>query len=214
MLKIYGRKSAFNVQKVMWLVQELGLVHEHVPLGGQFGGLNTPEFLAKNPCGHIPVIEDNGAIVWESHTILRYLAASYGPQFWPDSALARSLSDRWMDWAQSSLQPDFLKGVFWAFYRTPEAQRDEQAIQKSLLRCCEHFLLLDKVLAGKKYLGGDEFSLADIPAGTNLYRYFTLEISRPKLPNVEKWYARLQERPAYRENVMIPYAEMKGRLDY
>ncbi len=100
-------------------------------------------------------------------------------------------------------------GVFWGFYRTPENQRDEQAIQKSLDRCNEHFGLLDKLLTGQKYLGGREFSLADIPAGTNLYRYFTLDIKRPKLPNVERWYARLQERPSYRENVMIPYSGYK-----
>ncbi len=105
-------------------------------------------------------------------------------------------------------------GVFWGFYRTPENQRDEQVIQKSLDRCNEHFGLLNKVLTGQKYLGGREFSLADIPAGTNLYRYFTLDIKRPKLPNVERWYARLQERPSYRENVMIPNTKKFGKSPY
>jgi glutathione S-transferase len=125
MLTVYGRKSSFNVQKVMWLVGELGVVHKHIELGGAHGGLDTPEFRAMNPHGRVPVVDDNGTMVWESHAILRYLAACYGRgQFWSEGAAQRSLCDRWMDWSQSTLQPDFLNGVFWAYYRTPAPQRD------------------------------------------------------------------------------------------
>jgi glutathione S-transferase len=108
MLTVYGRKSSFNVQKVMWLIGELGLVHKHIELGGAYGGLDTPEFRAMNPHGRVPVVDNNGTIVWESHAILRYLAACYNHgQFWSEDAAQRSLSDRWMDWSQSTLQPDF-----------------------------------------------------------------------------------------------------------
>lgn len=83
MLKIWGRHNSFNVQKVMWLIGELAIPHEHIPAGGNFGGLDAPEFKAMNPHGRIPVIKDNETVVWESHAILRYLAACYGrPQFW------------------------------------------------------------------------------------------------------------------------------------
>jgi glutathione S-transferase len=119
-----------------------------------------------------------------------------------------------MDWSQTVLQPDFLIGVFWGFYRTPEPQRDWPAIRASVARCARHFGLLDRMLADQPYLCGDELTLADIPAGTALYRYFELEIERPAVPNVEAWYRRLQQRDAYRQHVMIPFDELRGRLDY
>ncbi|MDR3440080.1 glutathione S-transferase [Telmatospirillum sp.] len=213
MLKIWGRLSSFNVQKVMWLVGELELPHRHIPAGGAFGGLDTPEFLAMNPHGHVPVIDDDGMVVWESHTILRYLAACHG-RFWSEDAGQRSLVERWMDWSQTTLQPDFLAGLFWNFYRTPEPQRDWPLIRRNISLCAQHFQLLDRILADRDYLGGDVLSLADIPAGTALYRYFELDIERPSVPNVEAWYRRLQERAAYRQYVMVPFDDLRGRLAY
>jgi glutathione S-transferase len=167
-----------------------------------------------NPMRRVPVIDDDGTIVWESHAILRYLAARHGTgRFWSDDAGERSQADRWMDWSQTALQPDFLLGVFWAFYRTPEPQRDWPAIRRKIARCAEHVQVLDRVLSDRLYLGGDALTLADIPAGTALYRYFELEIERPPVRHVEAWYRRLQERPAYREGVMVPFGELRGRLD-
>ena len=212
MLTVWGRRSSFNLQKVMWLVGELGLEHRHIEAGGRFGGLDTPEFTAMNPHGRVPVIDDDGTIVWESHAILRYLAARHG-RFWTDDPGARSQVDRWMDWSQTALQPDFLMGVFWDFFRTPEPQRNWPAIRDKVARCAGHFKLLDGVLAHRRFLCGDALTLADIPAGTSLYRYFELEIERPSVPNVEAWYRRLCERDAYREHVMIPFGELRGRLD-
>jgi glutathione S-transferase len=213
MLKIWGRRSAFNVQKVLWLVDELGLEHEHIAMGGDHGGLDTPEHLARNPNGLVPVIDDGGTVVWESHTILRYLAARHGDdQFWSDDAAERSRWDRWLDWARA-FQEDFLNGVFWGLYRTPEPQRDWRAIERAIERTGEHLQLLDRVLDGRDFLLGDELTLADIPAGALLYRCFELDIVRPRSPNVEAWYGRLCERPAYQRRVMIPFDELKGRLD-
>ena len=213
MLTIWGRRSSFNVQKVMWLVGEIGVEHRHIEVGGRFGGLDAPEFKAMNPHGRIPVIDDDGTIVWESHAILRYLAARHGRElFWSDDEAARSLSDRWMDWSQTSLQPDFLVGVFWGFYRTPEAQRNWPAIKGRIERSAQHFRLLDRWLADRAFMLGDRLTLADIPIGTNLYRYFNLDIERPTIPNVEAWYRRLQDRPAYQAHVMIPFDELRGRL--
>ena len=215
MLKIWRRRSSFNVQKVLWLIGELGLAHEHIPAGGSFGRLDEPAFRAMNPHGRVPVLEDGDLAVLESHTILRYLAARYGrSSFWLDDAAERSRVESWMDWSQTALQPDFLNGVFWGYYRTPEAQRDWPAVRGSLARCADHFLLLDGILATRPFLMGDQLTLADIPVGTSLYRYFELDIERPLLPHVVAWYERLQQRPAYREQVMIPFEELRGRLDY
>ena len=215
MLKVWGRRSSFNVQKVLWLVGELRLPHQHIDAGGRFGGLDAPGFLAMNPHGKVPVIDDDGTVVWESHTILRYLAARYGGErWWPANPAVRSLAERWMDWSQATLQPDFLMGVFWGFYRTPEAQRDWPAIRAKVAACAGHFELLDRVLAKQDFLAGGDLSLADIPAGTALFRYFALDIERPAVPHVEAWYRRLQARPGYRAAVMLPFEELRGRLDY
>lgn len=216
MLQVWGRRSSFNVQKVMWLIGELGLAHHHIPAGGQYGIKDSPEFLAMNPHGRVPVIkDDDGTVVWESHSILRYLSARHGQSdFWRDDPVQRSQADRWMDWSQTSLQPAFLSGVFWGFYRTPEAQRDTHAIEKNISECAQYFELLDQVLSGQPFLGGESLTLADIPVGTHLYRYFSLDIPRPHIPHVEAWYQRLQEREAYRQHVMIPFEELFGRLEY
>lgn len=199
----------------MWLADELQLEYRHIDAGGKFGGLDTPEFRAMNPHGKVPVIDDDGVVVWESHAILRYLAARYGSrQFWQDDPAERSFSDRWMDWSQTTLQPDFLGGVFWGFYRTPEAQRDWPSIHSKVELCARHFMLLDRQMTNQNYLLGDALTLADIPIGTHLYRYFNIDIQRPSLPNIEAWYRRLEARPAYRNNVAIPFQELYGRLEF
>jgi glutathione S-transferase len=199
----------------MWLVGELGIAHRHIELGGAFGGLDTPEFRALNPHGRVPVIVDGDVTVWESHTILRYLAARYGREsFWSEDAATRSRWERWMDWAQTTLQPDFLTGVFWGFYRTPQAQRDMRAVNEKIRHCAAHFQLLDAILANRPFLLGDRLTLADVPAGAHLYRYFNIDIARPHVPNVECWYRTLQERPAYRTHVMVSFDDLYGRLEY
>lgn len=212
---ICGRRSSFNVQKVLWLAGELGLNYEHVPAGGQFGLLDTPAFLGMNPHGKVPVLRDDDVTVWESHAILRYLAARHGDStFWPVQPAARARADGWMDWAQTALQPAFLVGVFWGYYRTPEAARDTAAIARSLEATHACLRKLDEALADQPYLSGAALGLADVPAATSLYRYYELDIPHPPLPRVRAWYDRLQARPAYREHVMVPFGELRGRLEF
>jgi glutathione S-transferase len=215
MLTVWGRRSAFNVQKVLWLADEIGLEYRQVEAGGAAGGLDDPQFLKMNPHGRVPVIDDAGTVVWESHAILRYLAARYGAgSFWSDDPATRSLADRWMDWAQTSLQPDFLVGVFWAFYRTPEADRDMEKVSAKIASCARHMSLLDTVLAESGFVAGDAMTLADIAVGTHLYRYFNIDIERPNVPRLAAYYDRLAGRPAYRKNVMLPFGDLYGRTDY
>jgi glutathione S-transferase len=214
MLKVWGRRSSFNTQKVMWLIGELELPHEHVEWGGRFGGLDDPAFLAMTPHGRIPVVWDGEAAVWESHAILRYLAARYGDDtLWPRDPARRSFVDRWMDWSAVTLQRDFME-LFWRYYRTPDDQHDWPRIRRHMEACALDYRLLDAHLATQPYLTGDHFTLADIPAGTTLYRYFGLGLERPEVPHVEAWYERLTTRAAYREHVMIPFTELRGRLEY
>jgi glutathione S-transferase len=215
MLTVFGRRNSANVQKVLWLVGELDLAHRHVPKGGSFGGLDTLEYRAMNPAGKVPVIDDNGVVVWESHAILRYLAARYGNEgLWPQPPAKRARIEPWMDWSQTSFQVDFLSGVFWGLYRTPEPQRNWAAIRAALARCADHTQILDNMLAVRPFLAGDALTLADIAVGTLMFRYFTLDIERPVRPHLQAWYQRLADRPAYRKHVMVPYDELYGRLAF
>lgn len=214
MLRVWGRRSAFNVQKVLWLIGELGLPHEHIAAGGAYGGLDDPRFRAMNPHGRVPVVDDGGTVVWESHAILRYLAACHGAgTLWPVDPRERSFADRWMDWAQVTLQPDFM-GLFWGYFRTPESARDWPAIRAFVVRCEQHYRLLDRHLAASEHLAGERFTIGDIPAGASLFRYFALDIERPELPHLRAWYERLRARSAYREHVMLPFEELRGRTEY
>lgn len=214
MLKLWGRSNSLNVQKVLWLLGELELAFEHVPAGGDYGRLEEPEFRALNPHGRVPVIEDGETPVWESHSILRHLAERYGgPRFWPSIEQRASVLP-WLDWQQTAFQPPFLTGLFWGYYRTPEAQRDWTAIRTAEAATAEHLVFLDAWLAEREYLAGSQLTLADVPLGTCLFRYFEMDLDHPEVPHVRAWYARLQARPAYREHVMQPFADLKGRLAY
>ena len=211
MIKSWGRRSGFNVQKVLWLMDELQLDYDHTELGGEFGGLDDPDFRAMNPHGKVPVINDGGVVVWESHAILRYLAAKYGAgSVWSSDPAQQSLADRWMDWSLSRLQPDFMD-IFWGFYRTPPSKHDPVFIEAAHQKCIDDFKLLDTHLAQQPFLAGDHFTVGDIPAGTALFRYFSLEIEHPDVPHVRAWYERLQERAGYRAHVMLPFEDMKGK---
>lgn len=209
LLTIWGRRDSFNVQKVLWLLDELELTYDWRPAGGESGGLDAPTFRAMNPHGRIPVVWDDGKAIWESHTILRYLADKYGSGFRASDPFARSLEERWMDWMLATLQPDFLLGVFWSYYRTPTDKRQWESISQKIARCADHFQLIDQQLADQPFLCGDRLSLADIAVGVTCYRYY-----EPLCPHVERWYSRLQGRVAYQNNVMRPFTHLKGRLYY
>jgi glutathione S-transferase len=212
MLKLWGRRSSINVQKVLWLMAELKLPREHVELGGKFGGLDEPAFRAMNPHGRIPVIDDGGVVVWESHAILRYLAARHGAgDLWRADPAARSQVDRWIEWSQTTLQPAFIDGIFVPLVRTPPSKRDAALVEKNVRHCNELLRLLDSVLDQEPALGKTDLSLADIPIGAHLYRYFELDIQRPSLPRIEAWYQRLRQRPTFRENVMVSFEELRAR---
>lgn len=214
MLRIWGRRNSINVQKVMWAVGELGLAHEHIDAGGSFGGLDTDEFGNMNPNRRVPVIDDDGTVVWESHAIVRYLAAKYGVgTLWREDAGTRARSDMWTDWVLADLQPAFI-GLFWNLYRTPEDERNWNLIRQGIARSAILFQLLDRHLGELAFIAGDALTIGDIPAGAQLYRYFELEIDRPSLPNVEAWYARLQEREPYRTHVMVSFEDLKGRRSF
>ena len=204
MLTIWGRHNSINVQKVMWTVGELGLDHERKDVGGAFGGLDQPDYLAKNPNGLIPTLEDDGVTLWESHAIVRYLAATYDAGgLWPSEPAARGSADQWMDWMHTVILKD-MGPVFWGLIRTQPQDRDMQAIQAGIEGMARSWRILDAHLEARPFVAGDGLTIGDIPVGCACYRYHALDIERPALPNIEAWYERLQARDAFRTHVMIP----------
>jgi len=203
MLKIWGRKNSSNVRKALWCAEELGLIYESVDAGGAFGVVDTPEYRAKNPNGRVPMIEDDGFVLWESNTIVRYLVARHAPDstWYPADVQARATAEKWMDWTTSSFAAPF-RTVFWGVLRTPAEQQDWVAIKAAIKECEDLLAMVEQTLGEQPYLGGKEISMGDIPLGSFIYAWFEMPIERAARPNVQAWYARLQQRPAYRKAVM------------
>lgn len=204
MLTIWGRTNSVNVKKVLWCAEELGLTYERKEAGGLFGLVDEPSFLALNPNGLVPLIEDDGLVLWESNTIVRYFAAKYGtPAFWPSDPATRASGEKWMDWATSTLAGPF-RNVFWPMVRAAPEERDMARIEENVSTCSRLLGIVDKALADQPYLSGEAFGAADIPLGCFAYGWYGMAIERPDLPHLKAWYDRLTERPAYRQAVMIP----------
>ena len=204
MLKVWGRKNSSNVRKALWCVEELALPYSRVEAGGAFGVVNSPEYRALNPNGQVTVIEeDDGFVLWESNTIVRYLTARYGSDtsWYPTDARVRAQADKWMDWTSTTFAGVF-RTVFWGVLRTPAEQQDWVAINAAIKASAELLTIVDQALADKPFLSGDEIGMGDIPLGSFIYAWFEMPIERPHLPHLSAWYERLKQRPAYRNAVM------------
>jgi glutathione S-transferase len=203
MLKIWGRVNSVNVKKVLWAAEELGLEYQRIDAGMEHGVTKTPEYVTMNPNSLVPTIEDDGFVLWESHSIVRYLAAKHGMgTLCPADLRSRADAERWMDWAftvQTAMRP-----VFWGLIRTPAEKRDPKAIEAGRLKSIETLQVLEKSLAGKAYVTGARFTMGDIPVGCEVQRFMRVPIERPPLPNVEAWFERLRERPPFSQLVDVP----------
>ena len=203
MLKIWGRLTSVNVQKVVWCADELGLEYERVEAGGKYGLVNTPEYLAMNPNGLVPVIENDGFVLWESNAITRYLAARYGEgSLWPTDFQMRADADRWMDWQAVSFNPAIGPG-FWQLIRTAPEKRDAAVIEAARDSGEKKLALLDQHLATRDFVAGASFTMGDIPLGCSVDRWYKLPLPRESHPHVERWYARLCERKGARQVVEL-----------
>jgi glutathione S-transferase len=208
-ITVYGRATSSNVQAVIWGIAEIGLAYERLDYGHSFGGLDTPEFRALNPHRLVPVIRDGDVVIWESCAILRYLAARYGSgPFWPQDPAVRARVDMWAEWGKVKLRTDFTGPIFWARVRTPAARRDEAALTAALARFDADLAILEAQIGARPWVLGDDFTVADILVGHQLYRYFTIDIPRPDRPGIADYYARLVQRPAFARHVMVSYAPL------
>jgi glutathione S-transferase len=199
MLRIWGRLSSVNVQKVVWCADELGLAYERIDAGGKFGVNGTPAYLAMNPNGLVPVIEDDGFVLYESNAIVRYLAARAGAgSLWPADPRERADADRWMEWQSTSYTPA-MWAAFWQLIRTPAERRDAAAVEASRAKSEKLSAILDAHLAGRRYLTGDAFTTADIVVGCAAHRWLNLPLARAPRGDLERWYADLKARPGSRQ---------------
>ena len=207
MRRVWGRATSSNVMKVVWLLEELGLPYERLDVGGSFGRTDTPEYRAMNPNGLVPTLDEDGFFLWESNAICRYLCAAYAPDspLWPTEPRARANADRWMDWQQTTLNRP-IGVVFWGLVRTPPEKRDHAAIANAIKDLTRIWGILEAALGGHDYVGGTSFTLADIPIGVHVHRWFTMDFERPELPNLRAWYDRLLSRPPYTAHVARPLA--------
>lgn len=201
MLKIWGRATSSNVQKVLWCCAELGLEFERVDVGGPFGGNRDPEYLAMNPNGLVPTVKDGDLVMWESNTICRYLAATCnGEHLYPRDPAARTHVERWMDWQLAVIAPPMGQLLFGLVRSTPET-RDPAAIESARRRAAASWTIVDDEVKGQPYLAGDHLSLAEIVLGTLIYRWFAFPIERPELPNLRAWYDRMHQRPGFKKHI-------------
>jgi glutathione S-transferase len=202
MIKIWGRNTSSNVQKVMWAIGEMDLPHQRIDVGGAFGKNKEPAYLAMNPIGLVPTLEEeDGFTLWESNSIVRYLAGKHANRtLEPADLRTRALAHKWMDWQLTVMGPA-LTPVFWGLVRTPPEKRDANAIAAGKVRSTDAARLLDAQLAKTAYLAGDTFSYGDIPVGIMIYRYTQLIPERPATPNLDRWYAVISSRPAFKAEV-------------
>lgn len=207
MLTIWGRPNSVNVQKVLWCCDELGLPFRRIDAGMQFGGNNEPEYLAMNPNGRVPTLIDGDFVLWESNSILRYLAMQYGKDatLYPAEPKVRASVDRWLDWTLSTLQPAE-RPVFWGYVRTPAAERDVARLSAEVAVAAGLWQILDRQLQGRDFLEGDGFTLADLVLGAYARRWYGLDdqIDRPATPDLDRWYRRVGERAGFRQYVSVP----------
>jgi glutathione S-transferase len=202
MLKIWGRKTSSNVQKAMWAIGEMKLPHERIDVGGAFGKTKEPFYLAMNPNSLVPTLEEeDGYTLWESNSICRYLAAKHQARvIEPADLRIRANAHKWMDWQLSVVAPA-IHGLFWGLIRTPPEKRNHADINNSKERTTRAMAMLDAQLSRTKYVASDEFSYGDIPVGIMTYRFVNLVPDRPKMTNLDHWYAAISSRQAFKDHV-------------
>jgi glutathione S-transferase len=200
MLKILGHPASSNVQKVLWCCGELDLPFERRDVGGPFGGNRTPEYLALNPNGLVPTIDDEGFVLWESNVIVRYLVVKYATgaavSLYPADPSRRADAERWMDWQQTTLSAP-MGILFRALLRKPAEQVDVSALEAARSKATASWQMLEGALGDRAYVAGAELTVGDIALGNAIHRWHRLPIERPPLPRLQAWHERLRKRPAY-----------------
>lgn len=198
MLKILGKSSSINVRKVLWTCAEIGIPYDLEQWGAGTQSTNTAHFLALNPNGMVPVIEDDGVTLWESNTICRYLANKHRrTDLLPAEPMARAQVEKWMDWQATELNNAW-RYAFMALVRQSAAHRDPASLAAGIADWNRYMSILDTQLSTTNaYVNGATFSLADIVLGLSVQRWMAAPIDHPQLTAVTAYYQRLSERAGF-----------------
>jgi len=204
MINIWGGKSVANVQKVLWCLAEIGVDFDYCGPTGAFVAPSDSRYVARKAAGSVPVMDEDGFILWEGNAIARYLARKHAlGTLWPGDARKAAEADRWMDYQLSTVREHI--------HPILRADLTRGQIEHHGRQLAAAFDPVEAQLLGRAYLLGDSFTVADIPLGLNAYRWFLLDLERPPVPNIEAWLAALSARPAFR-NTVIPPAATKVEL--
>ncbi len=203
MLKVWGRTNSLNVQKVLLCLEELEIAYDRVDAGMEFGIVKTPEYKTLNPNSRVPTLDDDGFILWESNVIVRYLCAKYADGTLSAADLrARASADRWMDWQQTTFNPD-MNPIFIVLVRKSRA-RDPETIEKLRLASERNAAIVDALLARRPFISGSTFGMADLVLAPPLHRWLNLPIERSPRPHLDRWYGALMARPAAKKVLTLP----------
>lgn len=202
MLQLKGRINSSNVMKALWVLDEIGLDYEREDVGRQFGKNHEAPYLRLNPNGRIPTIIDGDLVLWESNSIVRYLAAMHSSgTLWPTDPAARARCEMWMDWQLTELANGMVP-VFHGLIRKSAEERDMDAINAARDEWAAKWRILDDHLSRNAYVGGDSFTMADIPIGPTAYRWYELPIEREDFVHLKRWYDLICARPLFRKHCM------------
>ena len=195
MYKLLGRKTSGNVQKVLFMLEELGTPYERVDYGRQFENTTTPEYLGINPTAKVPTLIDGDVTIWESNTILRYLAAKERPALTGATPAERTDVERWMDFLLAAVNPGYL-AAFKGAKLAPEEQTADYKAQTADLAA--QLAIIDGHLAAKDYLALGRLTIADMALAPIINRCLNFKIERKALPNLERWMAGIASRSAFK----------------
>ncbi|MEP2530015.1 glutathione S-transferase family protein [Shimia sp.] len=212
-MHLYGRTTSINVQKVLWTLKELKLDYDRTDMGGAYGGLKSPEFVAMNPNQRVPALIDGDLILWESNAIVRYLCNAYGDgTFAGTTPAAMARADMWMEWFQNNCYAHFI-ALFYQTVRLPKSERNADQRDRSAAELTKSYTILNDHLKNHEFVAGDAISMGDFVVGSSLYRYFSMEFDRADMPALNQYYDRLGQRDAYRETVMTSFDSLRPKDD-
>jgi glutathione S-transferase len=199
-IKIFGRKSSCNVQKVIWLCSELKIDFETKDYGGKYGRTKEEAYKALNPNSTVPLIEDEGFFLYESNAIIKYLSNKYNYLKLEDHKMIAK-RDQWMDWAGFTLAAPCAIITLNLILLPPE-KRDASKVSKAKEQVLSLLKILNNQLGDNQYLLGQEFSLADIPAGCWYNRCLKLDFDLSSFKGISAWGARLSKRKAFQNSII------------
>jgi len=223
MLTIWGRTTSARTQKVLWALGEIGVDFELILASGTmgpdgsvdkgnepYGVVETPEYRLMNPNGTVPTIKDADFTLWESNSIIQYLAMKYAPDaMYGDHLETFASASRWMDWEGNMFLPHQHTLVM-HLVRLPPEERDQTKVEGARQALLRPLQIIDDQLAKTAFISGDRFTMGDIPIGIRVHRWFLFDLETPDLPHLTRWYDVIRERPAFLQHIADPAVHLSG----